>query len=241
METPLRSSILSFENLPLPPRSWWLERGLTRAHHRSIDTMRAHLRSCIVPEKQFMALVDACRTRSWLFMFHLRLIEGLAPCFRCDARVFLPRFVALRRRSSTALGLGKELHGLLRGLMDRVVLQEIFSCSGRSCTPRCMAPSSHGGARRGHDRRDRADEAHSSVHLASTADPSCAESARHATLRGLSTRPHFSRRMGMSTSQASRGSRPSLVSSTQLRISRDGWWYAHRHHLAAAAPSKREH
>ena len=50
-ETPLRSSMLSFENLLLPPRSWWLDRGLTRAHHRSIDAMQAHLRSCIVPEK----------------------------------------------------------------------------------------------------------------------------------------------------------------------------------------------
>ena len=92
--------------------------SLTRDSHRSIDTMRAHLRSCIVPEKQLMALVDACRTRSWLFMFHLRLIEDndvevlVAPSFRCDARVFLPlcrhveptrRFVVLRRRSSTAL------------------------------------------------------------------------------------------------------------------------------------------
>ena len=53
--------------------------------------------------------------------------------------------------------------------------------------------------------------------LHQTADPSCAESARHATLRGLcrrwaaSTRPHFSRRMGMSTSQASRGSWPFLL------------------------------
>ena len=79
METALWSSMLSS--------------GLTRAHHRSIDTMKAHLRSCIVPEKQFMALVDACRTRSWLFMFHLRLIEEcdvevlVAPSFRCDGRV----------------------------------------------------------------------------------------------------------------------------------------------------------
>ena len=56
--------MLSFENLLLPPRSWWLERGLTRAHHRIIGTMQAHLRSCIVPEKPFMALVDACRSRS---------------------------------------------------------------------------------------------------------------------------------------------------------------------------------
>ena len=53
--------------------------------------------------------------------------------------------------------------------------------------------------------------------LHQTADPSCAESARHATLRGLcrrwaaSTRPHFPRRMRMSTSQASRGSWPFLL------------------------------
>ena len=53
--------------------------------------------------------------------------------------------------------------------------------------------------------------------LHQTADPSCAESARHATLRGLcrrwaaSTRPHYPRRMGMSTSQASRGSWPFLL------------------------------
>ena len=53
--------------------------------------------------------------------------------------------------------------------------------------------------------------------LHQTADPLCAESARHAMLRGLcrrwaaSTRPHFSRRMGMSTSQASRGSWPFLL------------------------------
>ena len=111
----------------------------------------------------------------------------------------------------------------------------IFLCSGKSCTPRSRAPSSHGGACRGHDRQDRTDEAHP-VHLASTADPSCAECGRHATLRGLcrrwaaSTRPHFFRRTGVSTSQASRGSRPSLLSSakstTQLRRSRDRWWYA---------------
>ena len=37
------------ELLP-PPRSWRLERGLTRAHHRIIGTMQAHLRSCTVPE-----------------------------------------------------------------------------------------------------------------------------------------------------------------------------------------------
>ena len=43
--TPLRSSMLSFENLLLLPRSWWLERGLTRAHHRIIGTMQVHLRS----------------------------------------------------------------------------------------------------------------------------------------------------------------------------------------------------
>ena len=53
--------------------------------------------------------------------------------------------------------------------------------------------------------------------LHQTADPSCAKSARHATLRGLcrrwaaSTRPHFPRRMGMSTSQASRSSWPFLL------------------------------
>ena len=53
--------------------------------------------------------------------------------------------------------------------------------------------------------------------LHQTADPLCAESARHAMLRGLcrrwaaSTRPHFPRRMGMSTSQASRGSWPFLL------------------------------
>ena len=52
--------------------------------------------------------------------------------------------------------------------------------------------------------------------LHQTADQLCAESARHAMLRGLcrrwaaSTRPHFPRRMGMSTSQASRGSWPFL-------------------------------
>ena len=78
----------------------------------------------------------------------------------------------------------------------------------------------HDGACHGHDRRDReislvsgANEAHPSV-LHQTADPLRAESARHAMLRGLcrrwaaSTRPHFPRRMGMSTSQASRGSWP---------------------------------
>ena len=103
-----------------------------------------------------------------LFLFHLRLIEEcdvevlVAPSFRCDARAFPPlrrhaepmrRFVVLRR-------------GLLQRLLDRDVLWEIFSCSGVSCTTRCMAPSSHGGACRGHDSRDRADEA-LPVHLAS--------------------------------------------------------------------------
>ena len=81
----------------------------------------------------------------------------------------------------------------------------------------------HDGACHGHDRRDReislvsgANEAHPSV-LHQTADPLCAESARHAMLRGLcrrwaaSTRPHFPRRMGTSTSQASRGSWPFLL------------------------------
>ena len=33
--------------------SWWVEKGLTLAHHRSIDTMRAHFRSCIVPENNW--------------------------------------------------------------------------------------------------------------------------------------------------------------------------------------------
>ena len=88
-----------------------------------------------------MALVDACRTRSWLFMFHLRLIEEcdvevlVAPSFRCDARVFPPlrrleelmrHFAVLRRKSSSSIvpahGLGKELHGQLQGLLDRDVL-----------------------------------------------------------------------------------------------------------------------
>ena len=108
--TSLRSLMLSFENLPLPPRSWWLERGRTRAQHRSIDTMQAHLRSCIVPEKQFMALVDAGRTRSWLFMFSIS-VSSKSVTLRCSLRRHaepMRRFVVLRCRSSTALSPHKD-------------------------------------------------------------------------------------------------------------------------------------
>ena len=49
METPLRSSVLSFESCHChQDRGGW--RSLTRAHHRIIGTMQAHLRSCTVPE-----------------------------------------------------------------------------------------------------------------------------------------------------------------------------------------------
>ena len=90
--------------------------------------MQAHFRC--------LALVYACRARSWLFMFHLRLIEEcdvevlVAPSFRCDARVFSTSAQACRtletlrgaeaqvkQRIVPAHGLGKELHGLLQGLL----------------------------------------------------------------------------------------------------------------------------
>ena len=63
-----------------------------------------------------VVMEDEVRFFSWLFLFHLRLIEEcdvevlVAPSFRCDDRAFPPlrrhaepmrRFVVLRRRSST--------------------------------------------------------------------------------------------------------------------------------------------
>ena len=236
-ETPLRSSVLSFEIFVTAAKIVVAgERpnpGASSQHRHDA----AHLRSCIVPENQFMALVDACRTRSWLFMFHLRLIEEcdvevlVAPSFRCDARVFLllcrhaepmRRFVVLRRRSSTALSRhtdsAKNCMACFRGCWiemccrksSRVLAGPALLVAWHSpvmevpvvVTTVEIVPMKHT----------------PSISL-QTADPSCAESARHATLRGLcrrwaaSTRPHFPRRMGMSTSQASRGSRPSLLSS----------------------------
>ena len=167
-------------------------------------------------------------------MFHLRLIEEcdvevlVAPSFRCDARLFPPlrrhaepmrRFVVLRRRSSSALS----RH------MDSA--KNCMACSRGCWIEMCCKKSSRvlAGPVPLVAWRPPAIVVVTTVEIVpmkrtpsilhQTADPSCAESARHATLRGLcrrwaaSTRPHFSRRMGMSTSQASRRSQPSLLSS----------------------------
>ena len=184
-----------------------------------------------------MALVDACRTRSWLFMFHLRLIEEcdvevlVAPSFRCDARVFPPlrkhaepmrRFVVLRRRSSSALSRptdsAKNCMACFRGCWIEMCYKKSSRVLAGSVPlvawhpPAMVVPVVVTTVEIVPMKRT------PSI-LHKTADPSCAESARHATLRGLcrrwaaSTRPHFYRRMGVSTSQASHGSRPSLLSS----------------------------
>ena len=75
-----------------------------------------------------MALVDACRTRSWHIMFHLRLIEEydvevlVAPSFRSLRRHAEPMRLRGAQAQVQHRILGKELHGLLQGLLDRDVL-----------------------------------------------------------------------------------------------------------------------
>ena len=76
--------------LLLPPRSWRLERGLTRAHHRIIGTMQAHLRSCIVPENN-----------SWLWwMLAVRAAQIQEAFCACDFGSHCPRAVRTRSLKS---------------------------------------------------------------------------------------------------------------------------------------------
>ena len=79
-------------------------------------TKRSACSTWEVAVEHVVAMEDEVRFFSWLFLFHLRLIEEcdvevlVAPSFRCDDRAFPPlrrhaepmrRFVVLRRKSST--------------------------------------------------------------------------------------------------------------------------------------------
>ena len=145
----------------------------------------------------------------------------MAPSFRCAARVFPPlhrhaepmrRFVERRRKSSSALSRHTD------SAMNCMACCWIEMCCKvlyHSFRGAFHDELGQDGACHGHGRRDRADEAHR---------PSCIKRRIHRVpnLRVMpcctacrrwaaTTRPHFPRRMGMSTSQASRGSWPLLL------------------------------